>query len=200
LSASVGTRTGGEVRRQGRTTMAVKHRAPPRHVMNVFGIAGHSGMGKTTLLERLVPALGARGLAVSLVKHSHKAIEIDRPGKDSYRLREAGCQEVLLLGNQRWALMHELRGAPEPSLDYLLSRLQRCDLVLVEGFKQGDFPKLEVWRPSLGRPMLWPQWPGIAGIASDGPRPGPDAGPAAWLALQNVDAIADFVIGHAAPI
>ena len=76
--------------------------------MKVFGIAGHSGMGKTTLLERLVPELTSRGLVVSLIKHSHKAIEIDRPGKDSYRLREAGCSEVLLLGNDRWALMHEL--------------------------------------------------------------------------------------------
>jgi molybdopterin-guanine dinucleotide biosynthesis protein B len=164
--------------------------------MNVFGIAGHSGMGKTTLLERLVPALTSRGLSVSLVKHSHKAIEIDRPGKDSYRLREAGCQEVLLLGNERWALMHELRGASEPSLDYLLSRLQRCDLVLVEGFKQGDFPKLEVWRPSLGRPMLWPLWPGIAGIASDAPRPDGDDAPPAWLALHDTGAIADFVLSR----
>jgi molybdopterin-guanine dinucleotide biosynthesis protein MobB len=111
--------------------------------MKVFGIAGRSGMGKTTLLERLVPELRARGLVVSLIKHSHKAIEIDRPGKDSYRLREAGCQEVLLLGDGRWALMHELRGDPEPPLDYLLSRLQHCDLVLVEGFKSGDFPS---WR------------------------------------------------------
>lgn len=84
--------------------------------MKVFGIAGHSGMGKTTLLERLVPELGARGLVVSLIKHSHKNIDIDRPGKDSYRLREAGCSEVLLLGNDRWALMHELRGAAEPHL------------------------------------------------------------------------------------
>ena len=114
--------------------------------MKVFGIAGHSGMGKTTLLERLVPELSARGLVVSLIKHSHKNIDIDRPGKDSYRLRESGCNEVLLLGNDRWALMHELRGADEPPLDYLLSRLQHCDLVLIEGFKNGDFPKLEVWR------------------------------------------------------
>lgn len=167
--------------------------------MNVFGIAGHSGMGKTTLLERLVPALTARGLSVSLVKHSHKAIEIDRPGKDSYRLREAGCQEVLLLGHERWALMHELRGASEPSLDYLLSRLQRCDLVLVEGFKQGDFPKLEVWRPSLGRPMLWPLWPGIAGIASDAPRPDQAGAPPAWLDLHDTGAIADFVLDRSKP-
>jgi len=79
-------------------------------------------MGKTTLLERLVPELTSRGLTVSLIKHSHKSIDIDRPGKDSYRLREAGCSEVVLLGNERWALMHELRGAPEPSIDYLLGR------------------------------------------------------------------------------
>lgn len=167
--------------------------------MNVFGIAGHSGMGKTTLLERLVPELTSRGLSVSLVKHSHKAIEIDRPGKDSYRLREAGCQEVLLLGNERWALMHELRGASEPPLAYLLSRLQHCDLVLVEGFKQGDFPKLEVWRPSLGRPMLWPQWPGIAGIASDAPRPQAGKFPPAQLDLHDSGAIADFVLERSAP-
>ena len=104
--------------------------------MRAFGIAGHSGMGKTTLLERLVPELRSRGLSVSLIKHSHKAIEIDRPGKDSHRLREAGCSEVLLMGLERWALMHELRGADEPSLDYLVSRLQRCDIVLIEGFKK----------------------------------------------------------------
>ncbi len=123
--------------------------------MNVFGIAGHSGMGKTTLIERL--------------------------------------------GHERWALMHEPRGDSESPLDYLLSRLQHCDLVLVEGFKQGDFPKLEVWRPSLGRPMLWPTWPGIAGIASDAPRPGGDAVPPAWLDLQDVGAIADFVLGRPKP-
>lgn len=168
--------------------------------MNVFGIAGHSGMGKTTLLERLVPALTARGLAVSLVKHSHKAIEIDRPGKDSYRLREAGCQEVLLLGDGRWALMHELRGAEEPSLPYLLSRLQHCDLVLIEGFKQGDFPKLEVWRPALEREMLWPRWPGIVGIASDARRPTdgePSDAALPWLDLHDTAALTDFVLAHA---
>jgi len=162
--------------------------------MKTFGIAGHSGMGKTTLLERLVPELTARGLVVSLIKHSHKAIEIDRPGKDSYRLREAGCSEVLLLGNGRWALMHELRGADEPPLDYLLSRLQRCDLVLVEGFKNGDFPKLEVWRAELGKPTLWPDWPGIAAIASDGALP--HAG-VPRLDLADTAAIADFVLASA---
>ncbi|MBA4177605.1 MAG: molybdopterin-guanine dinucleotide biosynthesis protein B [Leptothrix sp. (in: Bacteria)] len=165
--------------------------------MKVFGIAGRSGMGKTTLLERLVPALTARGLVLSLVKHSHKAIEIDQPGKDSYRLREAGCSEVLLLGHGRWALMHELRGADEPPLAYLLSRLQRCDLVLVEGFKDGDFPKLEVWRAELGLTTLWPAWPGIRAIASDGPPPSAEV---TGLDLADTTAIADFVLAHAAAI
>jgi len=165
--------------------------------MKVFGIAGHSGMGKTTLLERLVPALRARSLVVSLIKHSHKAIEIDRPGKDSFRLREAGCQEVLLLGDGRWALMHELRGAPEPPLPYLLSRLQHCDLVLVEGFKSGDFPKLEVWRAEVGKPTLWPQWPGIVALACEGPTPRP--APADVLPLADTAAIAEFVLARAAP-
>ena len=169
--------------------------------MRVFGIAGHSGMGKTTLLERLVPELTARGLSVSLIKHSHKSIDIDRPGKDSYRLREAGCSEVVLLGNERWALMHELRGAPEPSLDYLIGRLQPCDLVLIEGFKEGHFPKVEVWRAELGRETLWPKWPGIVGIASDtGCNPhaglGGETEPI-WFDLADTRAIADCVVEHA---
>lgn len=167
--------------------------APP---VRVFGIAGHSGMGKTTLLTRLVPALVARGLRVSMVKHSHKDIEIDRPGKDSFKLREAGCQEVLLLGNARWALMHELRGAPEPSLEELLPRLAGCDLVLVEGFKSGDFPKLEVWRAEPGREPLAPGWPGIRAIATDAPASPVPGVPA--LALHDTAAIADFVLAHAA--
>lgn len=159
--------------------------------MRVFGIAGSSGMGKTTLLEKLIPVLTARGLVVSLIKHSHKAIEIDRPGKDSFRLREAGCQEVLLLGLERWALMHELRGASEPTLDYLLDRIQNCDLVLIEGFKGGDFPKLEIWREGVGRAPLHPTWPGIVGFAADGAVPG--AGDMPVMALDQTDAIADFV-------
>ncbi len=170
--------------------------------MKIFGIAGHSGMGKTTLLERLVPEIASRGLSVSLIKHSHKKnIDIDRPGKDSYRLREAGCMEVLLLGNDRWALMHELRGRAEPSLEQLLDRMQDCDLVLIEGFKHGDFPKLEVWRASVGQPTLWPDWPGIQAIASDQPPTTP-----AELAvtpglshfnLRDIGSITEFVLSHA---
>jgi molybdopterin-guanine dinucleotide biosynthesis protein B len=164
--------------------------------MKVFGIAGHSGMGKTTLLEKLLAEFGRRGLRVSLIKHSHKDIEVDRPGKDSWRLRESGAQEVLLLGASRWALMHELRGDAEPSLAYLLSRIQSCDLVLVEGFKSGDFPKLEVWRAEPGKPPLWPHWPGITALASDAP-PLPEA--PAWLDLHDVPGLADWVLAHASP-
>jgi molybdopterin-guanine dinucleotide biosynthesis protein B len=162
--------------------------------MKVFGIAGHSGMGKTTLLERLVPEISGRGHLVSLIKHSHKNIDIDRPGKDSYRLRESGCKEVLLLGNDRWALMHELRGSAEPSLDNLLDRMQPCDIVLIEGFKNGGFPKLEVWRASLGKAPLWPDWPGITAIASDSNAPVADV---AQLPLSDIAAIATFVLENA---
>jgi molybdopterin-guanine dinucleotide biosynthesis protein B len=169
--------------------------------MKVFGVAGYSGMGKTTLLERLVPEIARRGLRVSLIKHSDKDIEVDRPGKDSYRLREAGCHEVLVLGSRRWALMHELAAAEEPSLDELLSRLHGCDLVLVEGFKHGCFPKLEVWRAAEGRETLWPGLDILAVAAPPGDgralrmlHPG-----CRLLPLGDVHGLADFVLRHAQP-
>ncbi len=162
--------------------------------MKVFGIVGHSGMGKTTLLEKLIPALTSRGLTVSLIKHSHKYVDIDRPGKDSFRLREAGCSEVLLLGHGRWALMHELRDAPEPPLEELLARLEHCDLVLIEGFKHGGFPKLEIWRRGCGADPLGSAWPGIGAIASDGPVP--DAS-VAHLDLADLPSIANHVMCNA---
>jgi molybdopterin-guanine dinucleotide biosynthesis adapter protein len=163
--------------------------------MRVFGIAGHSGMGKTTLLERILPVLRSRGLVVSLIKHSHKDLDIDRPGKDSYRLREAGCQELILMGRHRWALMHELSEDTEPSLAYLLSKLQACDLVLIEGFKQGDFPKLEVWRAEVGKTILHPSVPGISAVATDGHL---TINGLSTLALSDVAGIADFIYQHAA--
>lgn len=164
--------------------------------MKVFGIAGRSGMGKTTLLERLIPVLIGQGLRVSLVKHSHKDIEIDRPGKDSYRLREAGCQEILLLGQRRWALMHELRGEPEPSLDMLLGQVQDCDLVLVEGFKSGAFPKLEVWREAVGKPPLWREHhPGLTAVVSSGAHPADCSLP--WLNIHETLLIASHIRSHA---
>lgn len=151
-------------------------------------------MGKTTLLERLIPALVVRGLRVSLLKHSHKDIEVDRPGKDSHRLREAGCQEVLLLGQKRWALMHELRDEAEPSLQDLVPRIQGCDLLLVEGFKSGSFPKLEVWRAEVGKPLLWPDWPGIVAVASDAPAP---AGAPRWLDLRDTQQLVELILDEA---
>jgi molybdopterin-guanine dinucleotide biosynthesis protein B len=163
--------------------------------MRVFGIAGHSGMGKTTLLEHLVPVLQARGMVVSVIKHSHKDLEIDRPGKDSYRLRETGCQEVLVMGRRRWVLMHELSEDIEPPLTQLLDKLQACDLVLIEGFKQGDFPKLEVWRAAVDKSPLWPTLPGVIAIASDD-SVAPFGMPV--LTLSDITLIADFIVEHAA--
>jgi molybdopterin-guanine dinucleotide biosynthesis protein B len=135
--------------------------------MKVFGFAGWSGSGKTTLIEKLIPLFVARGLKVSLVKHAHHTFDVDQPGKDSYRHRHAGCNEVLVTSSKRWALMHELRGAPEPGFAELIERVSPCDLLLVEGFKREKLPKLEVYRASVGESLLYPQDSSIVAIASD---------------------------------
>jgi molybdopterin-guanine dinucleotide biosynthesis protein B len=162
--------------------------------MKVFGIAGWSGSGKTTLLEKLIPALIARGLKVSVIKHAHHGFDIDKPGKDSYRHREAGAAEVMLACGTRWALMHECRNEPEPQLADLLSRLAPCDLVLVEGFKQEPVPKLEVHRPANGKPPLFAERDDIVAVASDEAI----AAPVPLLPLNDIDVIADFIIRHLA--
>ena len=158
--------------------------------MKVFGIAGYSGSGKTTLLEKLIPQFTARGLRVSVIKHAHHGFDIDRPGKDSYRHREAGASEVLLSCNDRWALMHERRDGSDVTLDDLLARLAPCDLVLVEGFKQEPIPKLEVYRPENGKPPLFPERSDIVAVASNVTL----ATSLPELALDDVAAIADFVM------
>jgi molybdopterin-guanine dinucleotide biosynthesis protein B len=135
--------------------------------MKVFGFAGYSGSGKTTLIEKLIPIFIARGVEVSLVKHAHHTFEVDQPGKDSFRHRKAGCTEVLVASSARWALMHELRGTPEPTLQALLKRLSPCDLVLVEGFKREAIPKLEVYRAQVGEPLIHPTDTNVVAIASD---------------------------------
>ncbi len=160
--------------------------------MNVFGIAGYSGSGKTTLLEKLIPVLTARGLKVSVIKHAHHGFDIDRPGKDSYRHREAGASEVLLACNDRWALMHERRTEAETTLSELLGRLSPCDLVLIEGFKQEPVPKLEVYRPENGKPPLFPERNDIVAVASDAALD--TALPV--LPLNDMNAIADFVMAR----
>ena len=135
--------------------------------MKTFGFAGYSGSGKTTLIEQLIPQFVMHGLKISLIKHAHHDFDIDRPGKDSYRHREAGCSEVLITSSNRWVLMHELRGEQEQSLQFQLKRLSPCDLVLVEGFKKEPIPKLEIHRVAMGQPLLQPDDPYIIAIASD---------------------------------
>src|SRR3954451_21378241 len=122
--------------------------------MRIIGFAGWSGAGKTTLLRRLIPVLVGSGLRVSTLKHAHHAFDVDQPGKDSWEHRQAGATEVMVSSANRWALMHEHRGAPEATLEELLGRMSPVDLVIVEGFKRHAHPKLEVHRPSLGKPLL----------------------------------------------
>ena len=161
--------------------------------MKIFGIAGYSGSGKTTLIEKLIPQFTARGVRVSLIKHAHHTFDVDQAGKDSWRHRHAGCQEVLVTSSRRWALMHELRGAPEPTLPQLVKHLSGCDLVLIEGFKREPIPKLEVHRALVGEPLLFPHDSHIAAMASDGPvdTVQPQFG------LDDIEGIAAFIEQHA---
>lgn len=162
--------------------------------MRIFGFAGFSGSGKTTLVEKLIPVLVARRLRVSLIKHAHHAFDVDQPGKDSYRHREAGCAEVMLTSSRRWALMHELRGALEPSLPELVGILSPCDLVLVEGFKRDAIPKLEVHR-AANKSAEWISFhdPHIVAIATDAPV----ESRLPVFGLDDIEAIAVFVLEHA---
>jgi molybdopterin-guanine dinucleotide biosynthesis protein B len=160
--------------------------------MRIFGLAGWSGSGKTTLLAALIPELAARGLTVSTIKHAHHEFDIDRPGKDSWRHRQAGAREVMVASSRRWALMHELRDAPEPPFEDLVARMSPVDLLLVEGWKWHPHPKLEVHRPSLGKSLLYPEDPHIVAIASDEPI----AAPIPLLPLTDASTIADFILDH----
>lgn len=155
----------------------------------IVGFAGYSGAGKTTLIEQLIPRFVERGLAVSLIKHAHHRFDVDTPGKDSYRHRQAGAREVLLTSDHRWVLMHELKGGEQPTLEEQLARLSPCDLVIVEGFKREPYPKIEVYRPSLGRAPLFQGDTSIIAVATDGSVQ--TALPT--LDLNDPDAIADFV-------
>lgn len=133
----------------------------------VFGIVGYSGSGKTTLIERLLPEFARLGKTVNVIKHSHHDLELEPPGKDSARFRAAGAAEVLVASPFRFAIVHELRGMPEPTLAEQLARLAPADLTLVEGFKREAIPKLEVWRAATGKPLLAPDDPAIIAIASN---------------------------------
>jgi molybdopterin-guanine dinucleotide biosynthesis protein B len=135
--------------------------------MKVLGFAGWSGSGKTVLIERIIPVLTGRGLEISLIKRAHHEFDVDVPGKDSYRHRRAGCREVLVSSGVRWAHMHELRGAPEQTLQQLVDRISPCDLLLVEGFKREPIPKIEVFRRENAKEALHPHDPHIIAIAAD---------------------------------
>jgi molybdopterin-guanine dinucleotide biosynthesis protein B len=157
--------------------------------LKVLGITGWSGSGKTTLIEELLPLLRAFGLTVSTIKHAHHGFDMDRPGKDSYRHRLAGAREVLVTSARRWVLLHECDG-PAPELPYLLARMEPVDLVLVEGFKSHAYPKLEVYRPALGKPPLWDREPRVVAVASDAT---PDVGARVLLPLNVPEAIATWI-------
>lgn len=158
--------------------------------MILLGIAGFSGAGKTTLIERLLPRLTARGLVVSVLKHSHHNFDVDRPGKDSWRHRQAGAQEVLVVGGRRWVLMNERRDDDEATVAALAARLTPCDLVLVEGYKSEPLPKIEVIRVGEGRPPLFPDNASIVAVAADAPVDGP----LPCLDLNDLDGIADWIV------
>lgn len=158
--------------------------------MKVLGIVGWSGSGKTTLLAAILPLLREGGLRVSTVKHTHHDFDMDRPGKDSFRHRQAGAHEVLIASGTRWALLHENEG-PEPALSELLTKLDPVDLVLVEGYKAHPFPKLEVHRPSLGKPPIWPEMADIIAVASNSAI---DNGPKTILPLDNPGTIANWIV------
>jgi len=168
----------------------------------VFGFAGWSGAGKTTLIVKLLGELSARGLRVSLVKHAHHDFDIDTPGKDSHRHRLAGAQEVLVSSRNRFALIRELRGQPELTLGQAIGRLSACDLVLIEGYKRARLPKLEVWRAAVGKPMLQAADANIVAVATDDPWPhaGQEWRPLTCFSLSDTLGIADFVVREAIPV
>lgn len=161
--------------------------------MVIFGLAGWSGSGKTTLVVRLLPELVGRGLSVSTMKHAHHDFEIDKQGKDSFEHRAAGAAEVLITGGKRWALLHENRDQPEPTVDQLVRRMAPVDLLLIEGFKHYDHSKLEVHRPSTGKPLMCRSDPHIVAVASDATVTD-IAVP--LIDLNDIPAIADFIVEH----
>jgi molybdopterin-guanine dinucleotide biosynthesis protein B len=163
--------------------------------MRIIGLAGWSGAGKTTLIAKLIPGILARGLTVSTLKHAHHAFDIDRPGKDSYEHRMAGATEVLVASEKRFALMHELRGETELRLPELLAKLSAVDLVVIEGWKREPHPKLEVYRASVGKPLIHPDDPHVVAIASDVPLPHAKV---PRVSLDDTAAILDILLARAA--
>ena len=164
--------------------------------MRVIGLAGWSGSGKTTLITKVIPVLAGRGWKVATIKHAHHDFDIDQPGKDSWLHRAAGASEVIVASSRRFALIHELRGAPEPPLEDILAKLSPADLIIVEGFKRHAHPKLEVYRASVGKPLLYPDDDCIVAIASDAPLP---QAPLPVLPFDDIEGIANALQAEALP-
>ena len=162
--------------------------------MRIIGLAGWSGSGKTTLLAKIIPRLVARGLPVSTVKHAHHGFDVDTPGKDSHTHRMAGATEVLVASGKRWALMHELREAPEPSIYDLLQKMSPVDLVLIEGFKSAHHVRIEVYRKDVGKLPFHPDNPHVAGIVSD--TPFPDAGRPV-VDIDDIEGVVELILAKA---
>jgi molybdopterin-guanine dinucleotide biosynthesis protein B len=160
--------------------------------MKLIAIAGYSGSGKTTLIEKVIPCLVMEGFRVSLIKHAHHEFDIDVPGKDSHRHRMAGATEVMVSSSNRWALMHELRGAPEPSLEAQLAHFSPCDVVIVEGWKHHAIPKIEVHRKLADKPLLFPEDKNVVAIATDEHL----ATTLPQFGLEDAEAVARFIIDH----
>ncbi len=160
--------------------------------MKIYGVAGYKNAGKTGLMERLVAEITGRGFTVSTIKHAHHVFDVDQPGKDSHRHRVAGANQVLLASRARWALMTELRDAPEPKLQDLVAKLDPVDLVLVEGYKRDSHPKVEAHRASTGNPLLAPGDPTVRAVATDTPL---DIDRLTFD-LDDTAAIADFILSE----
>jgi len=159
--------------------------------MNVYGVVGWKNAGKTTLVERLVAEIAGRGFSVSTVKHTHHKVDVDQTGKDSFRHRQAGARQVILASSARWAIMTELRGAPEAPLKELLAHLAPVDLVIVEGYKRDDHPKIEAWRAETGQPLISRDDPTVRAIASND---APVGVTQPVIGLDDIPAIADFIL------
>jgi len=166
--------------------------------MKVVGFSGWSGSGKTTLVEKLIARFRLDGRRVSVVKHAHHAFDVDRPGKDSWRHREAGAFEVVIASDRRLVKMREYVALMEPTVHQLLAELVDCDWVFVEGFKSADLLKLEVWRAAIGRPAQYPDDPFVVAVCTDGPANLPHPTGLPVLDLNDVDAVAEFLLRNAA--
>jgi molybdopterin-guanine dinucleotide biosynthesis protein B len=164
--------------------------------MKILGIVGYSGSGKTRLLARLIPELRSAGLTVSTMKHTHHSVRVDEPDDISRQLTEAGAVDVAVAGRERWALLHENREGPEPVVEELAAHMTPVDLLLVEGFKRHAHPKIEVHRPSVGKPLLCRDDPNVIAVATDGPLPVTGL---PVLDLNDPTAIANFIIAQITP-